>query len=77
MKKILLFMPFIFFLTGVLADLGEPFNTTDMPTELNFLSNLSSGLLNLSGSIVAGLFLLVFALSVATIIIVIGKRSLQ
>jgi hypothetical protein len=60
-----------------LEDLGEPFETSDLPNELRFLSNLSSGLFNMSGSILGGLILIVFALSIATIIIIIGKRSLD
>jgi hypothetical protein len=59
-----------------ISDLDEPFNTTDMPDELRFMNNLATGLFNMSGSIIAGLFLLILALSIATILIVIGKRSL-
>jgi len=59
-----------------ISDLDEPFNTSDMPDELRFMNNLTTGLFSMSGSIIAGLFLLVLALSIATIIIVIGKRSL-
>ena len=61
----------------VLGALGEPFNTTNMSTELTFLQNLTSGLLNMASQIMVGLFLLVLALSFATIIMLIGKRSLR
>jgi len=63
--------------TTVESELGEPFDTSDMPSELNFLRNLTFGIFSMSSSIMVGLFLLVFALSIATVIIIIGKRSLR
>jgi hypothetical protein len=54
--------------------LSEPFETNNNPEEVNFIKDLGIGMSSLTTGFVGGLILLVFALSVATIILLIGRR---
>jgi hypothetical protein len=61
--------------TTTQPNLGEPFEDDDLPTELSFLKDMGIGLGSLTTGIIGGIALLVFALSMATIILLVGKKA--